>query len=192
MPLYLYQIIEVPCSCFKGINSRGIDTAVTEYIGEAYNIFFYAVKYPGKQMAQIVWIDLFGRHICFFAQAFHLSPDTAAIQRFPVLAYKHRTGCDAGFFDILLQNLLQRRGDKNDPRLIFAVYHSFSVPDGLQGDILQFRNSDSGAADGLQDERKLRVSGAPYQPLVFGLCQFFFLRAEDLPLDFQGPNTAIL
>ena len=102
MPLYLRQIIEVPLSCFQGINSCGIDTAVTENIGQAYNIFFYAVKYSREQMTQIMGIDLLWRHIRFFAQAFHLSPNTAAVKRFPVLTDKYRTGFQAGFFDILL------------------------------------------------------------------------------------------
>ena len=57
------------------INSGGLYTAVTQYIGQLYHIPANLIERPGKQVAQIMGKKLAGGYPGFFAQALHLCPN---------------------------------------------------------------------------------------------------------------------
>ena len=63
------------------VNTGGVDTAVTENIGELGNILFNAVKSAGKQMPQIMREHLLRIYACLLAKPFHLPPDIGAAHR---------------------------------------------------------------------------------------------------------------
>lgn len=63
------------------VNTGGVDTAVTENIGELGNILFNAVKHPCEQMAEVMWEHLLRIYACLLAKPFHLPPDIGAAHR---------------------------------------------------------------------------------------------------------------
>ena len=86
--------------CGHDIDSGGIDTAVTQDVGQLGNVLFDAVEGPGKQLSQIV-----GKHLAFlntgsFAQLLHLPPDAAAVQRLPLTVLEDHPGGDLFFFGV--------------------------------------------------------------------------------------------
>ena len=138
---------------FHGVDPRGIDAAMAQQIGQTDDVLFDGVKDLGEKVPEIMGEYLAPRHVGFFAQPLHHTPDIAAVERFAVSSDKHRPGLQAGLFYIFFQQFLQRRGDENHPRLVFAVHHRLAVPHRLHGDILQLADPDSRPANGLQDMR---------------------------------------
>lgn len=136
---------------FHGVDSRGIDTAVAQQVGQTDNILFNGVIRLGKEVPEIMREHFAPRHAGLFTQSLHHAPNVTAVKGLSVSSDKHRPGLQAGLFYISQQQLLQRRGDENHPRLIFAVHHGLAAMHRLHGDVLQLADPDARPANGLQD-----------------------------------------
>ena len=64
----------VDIAVFHGVDSSGIDVAVTEDIGESYYILLDSVIGAGKEVAEVVWKDLLFGDSCFMTEIFHVRP----------------------------------------------------------------------------------------------------------------------
>ena len=84
---HIFNKAAVFFSCRDYVNSRRVDTAVTEYVGEFGDVLFDAVKDTGEQMAKIVRKDFIRVDARLFAQAFHVAPYISP-------AYRISAACD--------------------------------------------------------------------------------------------------
>lgn len=71
----------------------GIDTAVTEDVGKLCCVFFYAIEYTGKQVAEIMREYLVRIDVCCLAELFHIFPDICAIYGLTTACNKDTAGC---------------------------------------------------------------------------------------------------
>lgn len=63
------------------VNTGGIDTAVTENVGELGNVLFNVVKNTSEQVAQIVGKHLLWIYPRLLTKVFHFSPNVGSAQR---------------------------------------------------------------------------------------------------------------
>ena len=90
----MFHTLTVFCAGRDNIDSCRIDAAVPENIGELGDVLFDTVEDAGEKMAKIVRKYLFGIHLCFKAEVFHLSPDICAAHRLACAGYANCTRCD--------------------------------------------------------------------------------------------------
>lgn len=64
------------------VNTGGIDTAVTENVGELGNVLFNPVKHPCEQMTKVMWEHFLRIDTRTFAKAFHFPPDVGTAHWF--------------------------------------------------------------------------------------------------------------
>ena len=79
------------------IDPCGIDTCVTEDVGQLCNVLFDFIEHTGEQVAQVVREHLLRVDICLDAQRFYLPPDIRAADGFARAGHENHTA-----FNILL------------------------------------------------------------------------------------------
>lgn len=85
----------------NNVDPCGVDTAVTENVGELGYILFNTVKCTGEKMAKIVREYLIRRYPCLLAQRFHLTPDITSTHRFTGFSDKDTACNDALSLDVI-------------------------------------------------------------------------------------------
>ena len=149
------------CTGGHNIDSRGIDAAVAQNIRQLGNVHFDTVECPGKQLAQIIGKNFGRRYSGLSAKLLHLPSDAASIQRPSILSAENNATGNLISFCIIYKQLSQLTRNQNGPGFAFAVYgygsHHF------QSEVPQFRNTDSSAADGLQNQIQLLFSPECFQ-----------------------------
>lgn len=180
-----------PLTMFKAggdyVDSRRVDAAVAEDVCQLYDVLFYAVEHPCKQMAQVVRKDLLRVDAGFFTQAFHLPPDVGAAHGLAGAGDKNCAACDVLLRDIAEQFLLQGLDEKDCPCFALERYDRFAVFDRLYRNKLQLAHPDSRAADRLQNEVQpfvVLLLRRPAKAFILRFGQFLSFRAKDLPLYF--------
>ena len=93
----------------------GVDAAVAQNICQPGDIPLLLVESPGKEVAQIVGIYLFGGHACRQTQGLHGAPDVAAVQHITLAGDKDRPGGDGALGGVAQQHLTQPPGNEDDP-----------------------------------------------------------------------------
>ena len=95
---------------FHDIDPRCLDAGVAKQVRQLRDIFFDAVKRPGKQVAQVVGENLLPRHICPRTQGLEQFPDRDAAQRFAHAGKKYRPRVDAALLAPAGQAVAKFRG----------------------------------------------------------------------------------
>ena len=85
---------------FYGIDSGSIYIAVSEYVGQANDIFLQRVVCSCKQMAEVMWEHFFFWYSCGFTQLFHRFPDWVPVHRPTFSCYEYTSRCDMFFLYI--------------------------------------------------------------------------------------------
>ena len=98
-----FNLPAVNISAFHCVNAGGVDVAVTEYVGKAYNVFLQRVKCPREQVAEIVGEHLWPCNSRAIAQFFHIRPYIASVKRFAV----SRNEYGAAFYIVSLDVALE-------------------------------------------------------------------------------------
>ena len=103
-------------------------------------------------------------------------PDAASIQRPSILSAENISTGNLISFCIIYKQLSQLTRNQNGPGFTFAVDGDGSSSHHFQCEVPQFRNTDSSAADGLQNQIQLLFSPGCFQePQVLIFRQFFLL-----------------
>lgn len=82
------------------VDPRGIDTAMTENVGELGNILLDAVEYTGEQVAKIMRKNLVRIDACILTEMLHFPPDVRATHRLTGFRYENLSRCDPAPFAI--------------------------------------------------------------------------------------------
>ena len=131
-PQLLY-LLSVYLSTLNSIDSRCVYATVTEYIGKAYYILLLRIVRTGKQVSEIMWINLLLRNICLLAQFFHGSPNIRTIHRQASLGHKDGSFFYALLLGILLQHLAQLLWKKHRSSLPLGLYVGSPFIDSFNG-----------------------------------------------------------
>ena len=83
------NLSSVDFAAFHRINSRCVDTAVSENIGEAHDVLLQAVIGACEEVPQVVRKDLLLRYLRRLTQFFHIVPDVRSVKRFSVFRDKN-------------------------------------------------------------------------------------------------------
>ena len=143
---HIFHTLTVFIAGINNINAGGVDTAVTENVGELGNILFNAVKSAGEQMAQIVGKHLLRIHVCLLAKPFHFPPYIRAAHRFAASSDEY--SARAYFLRLRIAEQLLPQFTDNKYRSCFAFEgnNRFSVFYSFNSDILQLAHTDTRTA----------------------------------------------
>ena len=94
------------------INSCGVDTAVSENIGELGNIFFDTVKGTCEQVTKIMGKHLLWIYPRLLTKAFHFTPNVGSAHWLAASSYEYSARCDFLLCCIAEQFLLQFSDDE--------------------------------------------------------------------------------
>lgn len=122
---------------------------MTQHVRELYHIPAGPIEDPGKQVAQVVWEHLGGRHLRLFADGFHLGPDLPPGHTFTGSGAKYLTGTDVLFFRVFQELAAQLAGQQDGADLPFQRDLRPPRLSGLHGDIPHLRDPDPGGANRL-------------------------------------------
>ena len=134
------------------IEARRVDAAVPQDIGQFGNVLFYAIKYSGKKMPQVVGENLFRVYPGFPAQGLHLPPDVRSTDSPARARHKYHTASDSLLRRIAEQFLFQLLHDENRAGLALAAHRGLAAPGRLHRNVLQFADPNTRAADSLQNQ----------------------------------------
>lgn len=118
------------------IDSRRVDAAVTENVGELGDVLFYSVENTSKQMPQVVRKHLVRIDVRFHAQRLHIPPDIRPADRLAAARDEDTTRFDPLLRCIAEQFLLQFTDDEHLARFAFTRNRRFTTLGGFYGDEL--------------------------------------------------------
>ena len=141
-------------AAFRSINTGGIHTGVSQNIRQPGQILLLGIKCPCKEMPKVMGKYFVRFHPRAFAQDFHIPPDVAPVQRPARPGDKHRPCCNPVPFQIAFQQTAQLFRQENAAPFSLVGNLRPARGHGLCGDLTQFRDPNSGGADGLEHQGK--------------------------------------
>ena len=126
-----------------------------------------------------------------FAQDFHIPPDVAPVQRPARPGDKHRPCCNPVPFQIAFQQTAQLFRQENAAPFSLVGNLRPARGHGLCGDLTQFRDPNSGGADGLEHQGKALLPlppGGVHQAHIVGPGQLPPFITEQSLLNLQKPD----
>ena len=159
------------------INSGCVYAAVTENIGELGNIFFNPVKYPRKQVAQVMRKDLLRVDIRLFTQSLHLAPYICTAYRLARARCKNHTAFDILLCRVAEKFLFQLFYYKDCSGFRLTINNRLAAFCRFNGYVLQLADANTGCANRLQYKAQPLIVSALRgfaKPHIFSLCQFPF------------------
>ena len=92
-----FHLAPVLGSAGNDVNAGGVDVRVSKNVRQLCNVMVDTVKCPCEQVAQAVGEHLAWRHVCSFAQGFHLPPDVAPVHGLARPGDEYRAGAELLF-----------------------------------------------------------------------------------------------
>ena len=83
------DLLSVDFAAFHCVNSRRVDTTVSENIGKAHDVLLQAVIGACEEVPQVVRKDLLLRYLRRLTQFLHIVPNVRSVKRFSVLCHEN-------------------------------------------------------------------------------------------------------
>ena len=125
-------------AAFHNVNTRGVNTGVTEKVGQLRYVLCHPVVRDREQVAEVVRENFMRLHMGGGANRPEFLPDVGAVDRIAALCYEHGAADDSRRFTVVQQHLAQFLRDEHCALFAFTVHDRASVPQRLQRDIRQF------------------------------------------------------
>ena len=177
------------------VNAGGFDGAVSQHIGQFYDVPADPVKGCGKKMAQIMGEHLGRGYPGTFTQPLHLRPNLAAGEWLSVSGEKNLTRNGFLLLRVFQQLAAELVGEQDDPHLALGRDLRPAPSSGLHGDVPHLAHPDAGGADGFHEQGQTvpaQVPGRVQQTDVFRAGQIPALVPEQPPLNLQKLHPALL
>lgn len=110
--MHLLQLTAVLLSGGHDIDAGGVDAAVAEEVCQLGDILLNGVEGSGKELAEVMRKYLSRLHPGGLAQAFHLRPDVAAVQRTAASGAEDQAADDANSLCVAQQQLFSLDGSR--------------------------------------------------------------------------------